>query len=99
MFKLWLIPALPFLGFLINGIFGRKLSKTIINAIAVGSVVLAFLWVLKTGAACDWGATPLHSHYFTWIKSGAFHVGWDYSIDKLTMIMLMVVTGIGSLIH
>jgi len=99
MFKLWLIPALPFLGFLINGIFGRKLPKAIINAVAIGSVVLAFLWVLKTGAACDWGATPLRSHYFTWIASGAFHVGWDYSIDKLTMIMLMIVTGIGSLIH
>jgi NADH-quinone oxidoreductase subunit L len=99
MFKLWLIPALPFLGFLINGIFGRKLPKALINTVAIGSVVLAFLWVLKTGAACDWGATPLHSHYFMWMASGAFHVGWDYSIDKLTMIMLMIVTGIGSLIH
>jgi NADH-quinone oxidoreductase subunit L len=99
MHKLWLIPALPFLGFLINGIFGRKLPKLIINGVAIGSVVLSFIWVLLVGAGCDWGATPLHTHYFMWIKSGAFHVGWDYAIDKLTMIMLMIVTGIGSLIH
>jgi NADH-quinone oxidoreductase subunit L len=99
MYKLWLIPALPLLGFLINGIFGRKLPRTVVSLVAVGSVVLSFLWVLKTGAACDWGATALHAHYFTWIRSGAFHVGWDYSLDRLTMIMLTIVTGIGSLIH
>jgi len=99
MYKLWLIPALPFIGFLINGIFGRRLSKTVINAVAVLSVVLSFLWVVKTGFASDWGAKELHSHYFTWIQSGNFRVGWNYSVDKLTMIMLMIVTGIGSLIH
>jgi NADH-quinone oxidoreductase subunit L len=99
MYKLWLIPALPFIGFLINGIFGRKLPKAITNVVAVGSVVLAFLWVLFVGSQCDWGAKPLHSHYFTWIKSGALNVGWDFTVDKLTMIMLLIVTGIGSLIH
>ncbi|MGD1072387.1 MAG: NADH-quinone oxidoreductase subunit L [Bryobacteraceae bacterium] len=99
MHKLWLIPALPFIGFLINGFFGRKLPKAIVNAVAVGSVVLAFIWVVLVGMGCGWGATPLHARYFTWIRSGAFHAGWDYGIDKLTMIMLLIVTGIGSLIH
>jgi NADH-quinone oxidoreductase subunit L len=99
MHKLWLIPALPFIGFLINGILGRKLSKTVINAVAVGSVVLSFLWVLQNAASCDWGANPLHAHYFTWIRSGGFNVGWDFQIDRLTVVMLLIVTGIGSLIH
>src|SRR5665213_1218963 len=99
MYKLWLIPALPFVGFLINGILGRKFSKTVINAVAIGSVVLSFLWVLKVGSSSDWGGTPLHAHYFTWIRSGQFHVGWDFLVDKLTMIMLLIVTGVGSLIH
>jgi NADH-quinone oxidoreductase subunit L len=99
MHKLWLIPALPFIGFLINGILGRKLPKAVINAVACGSVVLAFIWVVLVGMGCDWGATSLHAHYFTWIKSGVFNVGWDFAIDKLTMIMLMIVTGVGSLIH
>ena len=98
--NLWLIPALPFLGFLINGIFGRKLSKPVINAIAVLSVVASFGWVMKVFmTAGDLGTTPVAEHYFTWIRSGAFQVGWDFTVDKLTMIMLLVVTGIGSLIH
>ncbi len=98
--NLWLIPAFPFLGFLINGIFGRKLPKAVINLVAVGSVLLSFAWVVKIFmTAGDVGATPVAEHYFTWIKSGQFTVGWDFAVDKLTMIMLFVVTGIGSLIH
>ncbi len=98
--NLWIIPALPFIGFLINGIFGRRFPKMVVNLIAVLSVVLSFAWVLKVyGTAGDLGATPVTEHYFTWIKSGQFQVGWDFTVDKLTMIMLMIVTGIGSLIH
>ncbi len=98
--NLWIIPALPFIGFLINGIFGRKLPKSLINLIAVLSVVLSFAWVLKVYmTAGDLGVAPVNEHYFTWIKSGGFSVGWDFAVDKLTMIMLFVVTGIGSLIH
>ncbi len=97
--NLWLIPLLPFLGFLINGIFGRKLSKTAINAVAVGSVVLSFLWVLKSILALG-GAEEAHTeHYFTWIQSGAFKIGMDFTVDRLTEVMLLIVTGIGSLIH
>src|SRR5579863_4037621 len=98
--NLWLIPALPFLGFLANGIFGRKFPKGVINAIAVLSVLASFAKVLVVYLSVpDLSATPVHEHYFTWITSGAFSVGWDFSVDKLTMIMLMIVTGIGSLIH
>jgi NADH-quinone oxidoreductase subunit L len=98
--NLWVIPALPFIGFLINGIFGRKLPKAVITLVAILSVVLSFGWVLKVFlTAGDLAATPINEHYFTWIKSGEFQVGWDFAVDKLTMIMLMIVTGIGSLIH
>jgi NADH-quinone oxidoreductase subunit L len=98
--NLWLIPALPLLGFLINGIFGRKLPKSVINLVAVGTVALSFLWVLKViYTAGDLAANPVREHYFTWIRSGEFQVGWDFMVDKLTMVMLLVVTGIGSLIH
>ncbi len=97
--NLWLIPALPFIGFLINGIIGRKLSKAVVSAIAVLSVVLSFGLVVSVGLSSGWGDHPIHQHYFTWIKSGGVDIGWDFMVDKLTMIMLMVVTGIGSLIH
>src|SRR5579862_5287953 len=95
---LWLIPAFPLAGFLLNGILGRRLPKAAINAIAVGSVALSFAWALKTilGADLD---SPHPEHYFTWIQSGTFNAGFDLTVDRLTAIMLMVVTGIGSLIH
>jgi len=97
---LWLIPALPFVGFLINGVFGRKFPKTLINLIAVASVALSFALVMNVFLnGGDLAAKPLHAHYFTWMKSGAFQVGWNFTVDKLTMIMLLIVTGVGSLIH
>jgi NADH-quinone oxidoreductase subunit L len=97
--NLWLIPLLPFAGFVINGLFGRRLSKPLINAIAIGSVLLSFAWVLKT----LFGLGDLHAayteHYFTWIQSGGLTINCDMSVDRLTAVMLLVVTGIGSLIH
>jgi NADH-quinone oxidoreductase subunit L len=96
--QLWLIPLLPFAGFLINGLFGRRFSKTTVNAVAIGSVVLSFAWVLKTLFSIDLDAGR-SEHYFTWIQSGAFTVGCDMAVDRLTAVMLLVVTGVGSLIH
>ena len=99
MHNLWLIPLFPLAGFAINGLLGRRFSKTVINTVAVGSVVLSFLWVLKALSAL----APLNEkyveHYFTWIASGAVNIGFDFAVDRLTAIMLLVVTGIGSLIH
>jgi len=97
--QLWLIPVLPLAGFVINGLFGRRFSKGVINAIGVGSVLLSFAWVLKT----LFGLGDLHAtyseHYFTWIRSGIVNIGCDFAVDRLTAVMLLVVTGIGSLIH
>jgi len=97
--QLWLIPIFPLLGFLINGIFGKRFPKTLVNVFAIGSVVLSFLWVLKTLNALAPLNQSYSEHYFTWIQSGALKIGWDMSVDRLTAIMLLVVTGIGSLIH
>ena len=58
---LWLIPILPLAGFLINGIFGRRFSKSLVNVVAIGSVVLAFLWVLKTLSGLGSMETPTSS--------------------------------------
>jgi len=101
--QLWLIPILPLLGFLLNGIFGKRLTKPVINAIAVGSVVLSFLWVVKTlsalGAFSGGLEETYKEHYYTWIQSGALNISVDFAIDRLTAVMLMVVTGVGALIH
>ncbi len=96
--QLWLIPLLPFAGFLVNGLFGRRFSKSVINAVAIGSVLLSFAWVVKTLLSVDLDGANTE-HYFTWIQSGTLTIGCDLSVDRLTAIMLLVVTGIGSLIH
>ncbi len=96
--QLWLIPIFPLAGFAINGLFGRRFSKALINTVAIASVILSFAWALKAILTADLSA--VHSeHYFTWIQSGAFRVDCDFALDRLTAVMLLVVTGIGSLIH
>jgi len=97
--QLWLIPILPLAGFVINGLFGRRFRQGLVSAIAIGSVVLSFAWVLKT----VFGLGDLNSryveHYYTWIASGSVNIGVDFAVDRLTVVMLLVVTGVGLLIH
>jgi NADH-quinone oxidoreductase subunit L len=101
--QLWLIPILPLLGFALNGLLGRRLPKAVINAVAVGSVLLSFLWVLKTlsalGAFSGGLEKTYFEHYYTWIRSGPLDINVDFAIDRLTAIWLMIVTGVGLLIH
>jgi NADH-quinone oxidoreductase subunit L len=97
MHQLWLIPAIPLAGFLINGLLGRRFSKALINTIGIGSVLLSFAWALKT--VLDLGDSRFVEHYFNWIVAGGFQVGCDFAVDRLTAVMLLVVTGVGSLIH
>src|SRR5574340_1074431 len=93
---LWLIPVFPLAGFLINGLLGRRMPKAAINAVAVGSVLLSLAWAVRTALSLE-GAVV--EHYFTWIQSGALRIGFDLAVDRLTVVMLLVVTGVGSLIH
>ena len=97
--NLWLIPAFPLLGFLLNGLFGRRFSKPLINLIAVGSVMLSFLWVLKTLNGLYPIEQPHLEHYFTWIQSGSLNISVDFGVDRLTAVFLLIVTGVGLLIH
>ena len=96
---LWLIPVLPLLGFVINGLFGKRLPKSVVTLVAVAASALSFLWVLKTLAAIAPLETAYVERYFTWIQSGFLEIPCELAVDRLTAIMLLVVTGIGSLIH
>ena len=96
---LWLIPAFPLLGFLVNGVFGRRRSNVFVSAVAIGSVLLSLAWVVKTLLALGAMETAHIEPYFTWVQSGDLRIGFDLSVDRLTAVMLLVVTGIGSLIH
>jgi NADH-quinone oxidoreductase subunit L len=96
---LWLIPIFPLLGFLLNGLFGRRMPKSMVNLFAVGSVALSFAWVVKTLLALGPLETKYVEHCFTWIQSGPLQINIDFAVDRLTAVMLMVVTGVGLLIH
>ncbi len=99
---LWIIPALPLLGSAINGLFGSKWPNKIVNAVAVGSTGLSFLAALEAVREFTHLAPeniPWVKQYFTWIVAGDFRAGFDLQIDHLTVVMLLVVTGVGWLIH
>jgi NADH-quinone oxidoreductase subunit L len=96
---LWLIPFFPLAGFLLNGLLGKRFSKALINIIAVGSIAVSLgctFVVLSKLYPLD---AAYSEHYFTWIQSGFLNVGFDLSVDRLTAVMLLVVTGVGLLIH
>ncbi len=96
---LWLIPALPLAGFVVNGVLGRRLPKAVIHSIAVGTVALAFLWVVKTLFSLGAFEEAHVEQYGTWIHSGIVDVSLGFMVDRLTAVMLLVVTGVGLLIH
>jgi NADH-quinone oxidoreductase subunit L len=99
---LWIIPALPLLGSALNGLLGSKWPNKTINAVAVGSTGLSFLAALEAVREFTHLAPeniPWPNKGFTWIVAGDFRAGFDLQIDHLTVVMLLVVTGVGWLIH
>ena len=101
--NLWIIPLLPLLGSAINGLFGAKWSKTIVNSVALGSTGVSFLCAVE--AVREFLGYYEANHkawvkpFFDWIVAGNFRAGFDLQLDHLTVVMLLVVTGVGFLIH
>jgi len=99
---LWIIPLLPLLGAAVNGIFGRGWKKIVVTSVALSSTTLAFLAALElVREFVDLPANqiPWTQSYFTWISAGGFRADFSLQVDQLTVIMLLVVTGVGWLIH
>jgi NADH-quinone oxidoreductase subunit L len=99
---LWIIPLLPLLGSAVNGLFGAKWPNKIVNIVAVGSTGLSFataLEAVREFTQLSPEQIPWVKQYFTWITAGTFRAGFDLQVDQLTVVMLMVVTGVGWLIH
>ena len=109
---IWLIPLFPLLGAAIQLFVGRRLSKNAVTAVSVGLPGIAFLWAL--GCVAEFLKLPADVHVFTkvlysWLPAGAFrlsngslgnfNVPVGFQLDPLSTVMLLVVTGIGFLIH
>src|ERR1700681_1766671 len=99
---LWIIPLLPLLGATVNGLFGRTWPNKIVNSVAVGATGLSFLAALEAVREfflLSPEQIPWVRQYFSWIEAGNFRAGFDLQVDQLTVVMLLVVTGVGWLIH
>src|SRR3974390_66365 len=100
--NLWIILLLPLLGSAINGLFGSKWPNKIVNSVALGSTGLSFACALE--AVREFfvnGQQPFRKEFFDWIVAypADLRIGFDLQLDQLTVVMLMVVTGVGFLIH
>jgi NADH-quinone oxidoreductase subunit L len=96
----WLVPLIPLLGFVINGLGRNTFSKNLIGFIGSGVIFISF--VISIGIFLALGSDPLKSHeifLFDWISAGALKIPLSFLVDPLSSIMLLIITGIGFLIH
>ncbi len=97
---LWLVPLLPLLGFIINGLGRNTFGKSLIGIIGSGTVLAAFLisvdlfFELKNS-----GQHQVTVEFFDWISAGSLYIPLSFLYDPLSSIMLLIITGIGFLIH
>jgi NADH-quinone oxidoreductase subunit L len=99
---LWLIPITPFVGFLLNGLFGKRAGKGFVSAVALAASLGAA--ILGTIAVFGYNAQALHGErhvdvVYQWFSSGGIGTDIAFQLDPLSIVMLMVVTWVGFLIH
>jgi NADH-quinone oxidoreductase subunit L len=98
----WLIPVFPLVGFLINGLFGRRFPEKAVGWIGAGAIGASFLVALSMLVqliGMDAGSRSVQKIVYTWMASGDLSVPIGFLVDPLSMVMLMVVTGVGFVIH
>ncbi len=100
-----LIPLFPLIGFLINGIGFRRIPKGLAGGIATVAVLASFLTSIYLfsyflgDSQLSGNTGPIIATLFDWISVGDLHINFSFQIDQLSLLMLLVVTGVGSLIH
>ena len=97
-----LIPLLPFAGFLVNAFVGKRLPKSVSGGLATGVMAISFVIAVMQVLALA-GMPPenrqINQTLFTWITAGDFSLDLALRLDALSAVMILVITGIGSLIH
>jgi NADH-quinone oxidoreductase subunit L len=99
---LWLVPTLPFAGFLILALFGKRLSKNGIPIVGAGSIGISALITLLI--AYQFTSSPPPDHVFTqtlwsWVNVGSFNPSIAFHLDALSLIFIFVITFVGFFIH
>ena len=94
----YLIPLFPLIGFLINGLGRKYLSKTMAGVIGSGVILISFLLSVYVFFSVQHGNT-FNPHYFDFINIASLKVGFDFQIDQLSSLFLLIITGVGFLIH
>jgi NADH-quinone oxidoreductase subunit L len=95
-----LIPLFPFAGFLVNAAFGRVLPKRVSGTLACLAIGASFVVSVMVAAGFIGGhAEPVQQNLYTWIPSGDLQVPLGLRVDPLAALMILIITGIGSLIH
>ncbi|HEY7099228.1 MAG TPA: NADH-quinone oxidoreductase subunit L, partial [Terriglobales bacterium] len=96
---LWLIPVLPLVGAAINGLFGRRFSRQAVTAIALTFCGAAFAMALWVASQFSSPTLPYVETVAHWLRAGSFQVDFAFQLDQLSLVMLLIVTGVGFLIH
>jgi NADH-quinone oxidoreductase subunit L len=97
--KLTLIALLPLLGFLVNGLLGNRLGKTFVTLVGCGLPLAAFGLTVAAFIELQSGGQPIVEIAYTWALIGKTNLEIAFYFDRLTAVMTLVVTGVGSLIH
>ena len=97
--NLWLIPILPLAGAAMNGLRGRRSSRQAVTTVALLFSGAAFAMALWVAARFSSIPLPYQESLAQWIRSGTFAVDFAFYLDQLSLVMLLVVTGVGLLIH
>ena len=93
------IILLPLFGFLINGLFGKSLPKMVVGSIATLVVFASFCIAVSLFLKFDADSQPVIVRAFEWFRVNGMQVNFSFQIDQLSLMMIMIITGIGSLIH
>lgn len=94
----WLIPLLPFIGFLINGLGRKTLTKSLIGIIGSGVILASFIISVWVFFQVKGGNTHV-AEYFNFIAVSDLKIPFAFQIDQLSSIFLLIITGVGFLIH
>lgn len=93
------IVLLPLFGFLFNGLFGKSLPKIVVGSIATLVVFASFCIAVSLFLNFNADSQPVIVRAFEWFRVNGIQVNFGFQIDQLSLMMIMIITGIGSLIH